>query len=570
MGDDFDRVRERTGIDKLDSSQRKKLFREFVEHGGELVDEERSKQVQKPKKAPIKRPSTTGKETGTASIPEMAGRREPARTAVRRTETARAKKHKKKKSLKIYLHGVLLRVFSLSGNRFSERFLDAFRDQVKNHLLNLHLLVNSFLKGSSSIKKEIMNLSTGENSLFYEVLYRMCILYDENEYEIISKSFSNKTIPGGPHVEIFKQFFKKLYILGQYTDLCKFFIQKAVDLQMQTKKVEKHLAAQMKPKLKVAVNSVFIDYLPRLHIILCKMVGAHYPLYSQQLDDYLCFTDQDRIGYITRIEKKKRIEELRRMKEYLKQKQSETHEEEEEKVKVPRHVERGFRFIDEAIERFEKIYLPEEEKNLYRFMDKNDKLYRTAILLESFDREYSFILTTGKISFNIDYLEQRKIDAKEDMNHAYLILSEARHEVKDYLDTIGEIYKTERDIRLTNYQKSEMLSSLQKKRSFLSKSSRNKVAEVMDSIHSILSTVINDYNGPRRLLQNPDDQLDFTENLGTAKKLHGRKIIEAMVEAFLFASAFHFLLTYGELAGSGLTIESQHPEQESDSPQEQT
>ena len=118
----------------------------------------------------------------------------------------------------------------------------------------------------------------------------MSILYDEQEFETISKSFSNANIPHGPYAEIYKQFFKKIYILGQYTDLCKFFIQKSVDLQLESDKVEKQMAGQIKPKLKAAVNATFIDYLPRLHIILCKMACAYYPLYSQQLDDYLGFS----------------------------------------------------------------------------------------------------------------------------------------------------------------------------------------------------------------------------------------------------------------------------------------
>lgn len=556
MGD-IDYLRKKTGIDKLDAAQRKKLFREFVDHGGEVVDgtrkggdkppidrktasrgEEREKQKSSTAKGDVK---TAG---GTA-----------ARTASQRT--AIEKKQKKKNSIKMYVHGVMLRVFTLKGSTFRDKFLDEFRDSVRNHIMNLHLVVNSFLKGSSSIKKEIMALSTGENSLFYEILYRMSILYEEKEFEAISKSFSNTTIPTGPYIDIYKQFFKKLYILGQYTDLCKFFIQKSVDIQLESEKVEKQLAGQITPKLKAAVNSLLLDYLPRLHIILCKMACAYYPLYSQQLDDYLGFSEKDRIGYITRVEKKKRIDELKRMKEYLKRKQEEGHVEEKEEVKAPRHVERGLRFIDDAITRYEEDYLARDDKSVFNVMLKVDKLYKTAILLDSFDREYSFILTTGKIIFNIDYQEQRKIDVKEEMNRSYLLLSEARHEVDDYLEAIDEIHKTEENLRLTLHQKTGIVTTLQKKRSVLSKNARSKVAEAMDATHDILSTVIKDYNGQRRLLQNPEDQLDFTKDLEYGKKLHGKKIIEAIVEAFLFSSAFHFMLTYGVLSGSGLNTEAE-------------
>jgi hypothetical protein len=82
----------------------------------------------------------------------------------------------------------------------------------------------------------------------------------------------------------------------------------------------------------------------------------------------------------------------------------------------------------------------------------------------------------------------------------------------------------------------------------------------MDAIHNTLSAVINDYNGQRRLLQNPDERLDFSENLDEVKRLQGKKVIEAVVEAFLYSSAFHFILTYGELSGSGLTIEPAAPQ----------
>ena len=554
MGDTLDNLRRKTGIDKLDANQRKKLFRDFVDHGGEVVDAKR-KTLSQTSAPPIDRkaaPKGDQRERPKAARGVTAA---AARTAAQRADAEQEKRQKKKNSLKMYVHGVMLRVFTLKGSTFRDKFLDEFRDTVKNHLMNLHLLVNSFLRGSSSIKKEIMTLSTGENSLFYEMLHRMSILYEEQEFEAISKSFSNTTIPAGPYIDVYKQFFKKLYILGQYTDLCKFFIQKSVDIQLESEKVNRQLAGQIKPKLKAAINSIFIDYLPRLHIILCKMACAYYPLYSQQLDDYLGFTEKDRIGYITRVEKKKRIDELKRMKEYMKKKQVEGHVEEREEIKAPRHVERGFRFIDEALSRFEESLLTRDDRNVYTVMLKVDKLYRAAILLETFEKEYSFILTTGRIAFNIDYQEQKKIDVKEDMNGAYLLLSEARHEVDDYHETMDEIHKTEENLRLTPHQKTGIVTTLQKKRSVLSKSSRTKVAEAMDSIRNILSTVINDYNGQRRLLQNPDDQLDFTKDLDYGKKLHGRKIIEAIVEAFLFSSSFHFMLTYGELSGSGLNIE---------------
>jgi hypothetical protein len=560
MREDIDRVRERTGIDRLDTSQRKKLYRDFIEHGGKVVKGGSDKPARNEQVKPLDRTGSGVKNKPQGESPASGHRRvSPMHSSFRGSAGRPQKKTRKKNSLKIYLRGLILRVFALSGKKCMDHFLEDIRGPFKNHLMNLNLLVNSFLRGKWSVRKEIMQLSMGENSLFYEIIFRMGHLYEEKEYDALSKSLCSGSIPSGPHVDIYKQYFKRFYILGQFTDLCKFFIQKAIDLQVQSGKLEKGMGSQMKSKLKAAVNAVLIDNLPKFHILLCKIAGEYLPLYSQQLDDYLGLTEQDRIGYITRVERRKRIEELKHMKEYMKRKQTETEQTDQEAKKVPRHVERGLYLLHEALERHKKTYLTENEKNPYELLDEDDKLLKTAMLLDTFEKEYSFILSTGKIAFNIDYHEQKKIDIKQDLNHAYLLLSEARHEVKDYVEIVEEICKVESDPRLTMHQKSTMLDSLEKKRSVLSKDSRTKVMESMGAIHDCLSVVINDYNDQRRLLQNPDDRLDFTEDLEGVKRLHGKKIIEAVVEGFLFASAFHFLLAYGEIAGSGLSVEKETP-----------
>jgi hypothetical protein len=188
-------------------------------------------------------------------------------------------------------------------------------------------------------------------------------------------------------------------------------------------------------------------------------------------------------------------------------------------------------------------------------MEINDKMYKCSLLLKDFDDQYSFILTTGKITFNIDYREQKKVDIKEDLSNGYLLLCEACEEVKGYLDVIQEMRKTDENIRLTPYQKQKVLDTLSKERSVLSKKSRRRVADVMKTIENTLSLVISDFNSSNRLLQNPDAVLHFDKEIEGEKRLNGKKMIEAIIEAFLFASSFAFLLNFGDLSGSGIHIE---------------
>ncbi len=546
MNDDYDRLRKKIGVDRLDDIQRKKLFHEFINHGGEIVEEKKLEQ---------KLPAVKTKDHETT-----AGRRE-MRTVITQTpideKKARTPLQRKSKPLtgiKIYVKGLFSKVFTISGSRFSDRFVGFFRGEVKNHFLNLNLAVSSFLEGKGSIVKEIKKASSGENSTLYEFMVRLRFLYNDREFSSVEKAIGRKSIPGGPYIEAFKAFFKKMYILGQFTDLSKFYLLKAVTIQQSSGKRNPKDAEIMRIKLQNDVDVILLDLLVRFHTIVCKMNRIYYPLFSQELDDLLGITEQDKIGYITRLEKKKRAEELKRIKEYLKRKRDETLEKETEGVTIPKHIQRGLPVLKKAIEEFERKN--NGEGTLFSLFDTSDKMYRSAVLMEIFEKEYSFVLTTGKIVFNIDYREQKKIDAKEDLNHAYLLFSEARHEVKDYIEILKEYRKTDQNLRLTIHQKTSILESLNKKRSIASRNARHRIAESMKAINKTLSTIIDDYNSAKRLLENAEETLAFNEKLDGPKKLNNKKVIEAVVEVFLFASTYAFLLIYGELAGSGLAIET--------------
>ncbi|MGQ9616596.1 MAG: hypothetical protein ACUVWJ_09390 [Spirochaetota bacterium] len=554
MCPDLNRLRSKIGIDRLDETQRKKLLKDFIEHGGKVIEEGEEKKTQN--EVAKKHAGYIGATVAEESQKMRSPLKLPEKTY---TGLKKAKKSERKAkiihNLKIYIKGLMLKVLSSGGKKFSENFVRFIRTEAKNRLLEMHLLTGSFLKGSSSIKKIVLKLSTAENSYFYEFLYRLHDLFKEDEYSSIEKAVSKKFIPAGPNMEVFKQLFKKIYILSQYREYSRLFINKAIDIQLQKKLIKPEAVSSLKSKANIAIDAIHGEMLEKLHIAICRMAGIYFPLYSQLLDDFLVITDKDRIGYITRMEKIRRAEELRKIQEYLKKKQMELKEGEVE-IKMPRHVQKGMQLLEKSIKVYEGTALL-DDGNLIKLLDTKDKMYETAILLDVFDREYSFLLTSGKASFNIDFRDQKKVDIKEDLGHAYLLLCEARNEVKDYLDVLNEMKKVDNNLRLTIYQKNTMLEALKKKQSVLSKNARFKVSEAMQKIEDILGVVINDYNTTQRLLQNPSEKLVFDKHLEGKKKLENRTVLEAIVEAFLFTSSFHFILDYGKLGGSGILIETE-------------
>ena len=51
MNRDIDQTREKLGVGELNTQQRKKLFEEFVDHGGQVIEEKKPKDI-------IRQPST--------------------------------------------------------------------------------------------------------------------------------------------------------------------------------------------------------------------------------------------------------------------------------------------------------------------------------------------------------------------------------------------------------------------------------------------------------------------------------------------------------------------------------
>lgn len=558
MGKDYDKIRQKIGIDKLKTTERKKLFHEFVEHGGQVIEDNLSTKEKLLRSEAVSKKRTQEKqvEKEKPSIALKPSNRITAKStsAIKKTVRKKKKRAKLRELITLYIRGLLLKVFSARGNRFSDKFIHYINSQVKESYLDLYVTIGSFLDGDNNIKKEVLRLSTSENSVYYEFLVRMSRLYSEEEFNTIVRVISNGELPSRDHFDIFKQFFKRLYILSQYTDLCKLYMDKSIDIQDTKQIINPEIVTSVKAQLRKDINILLLDFFQKFHIIICKLDRAFYPIYSQKLDDYLEITEQDKIGYITREEKIREAEELRRQKELLKQRQQPSEEREQDEIKVPKHVERGFPLLQKVYENFEKQRQTNEGEPQF-LLEINDKMYKCSLLLKDFDDQYSFILTTGKITFNIDYREQKKVDIKEDLSNAYLLLCEACEEVKGYLDVIQEMKKTDENIRLTPYQKQKVLDTLSKERSVLSKKSRRRVADVMKTIENTLSIVISDFNSSNRLLQNPDAVLNFDKEIEGEKRLNGKKMIEAIIEAFLFASSFAFLLNFGDLSGSGIHIE---------------
>ncbi len=556
MADDINRTREKIGIDKLDPEQRKKLFQEFVRHGGHVIDESKRKRGVIIRKKPYSGPREVEYQVrhGESYKNKVQLEKHPV-TSKKKPLPSKKKKYRIIDRTVLLFLGIKNRVISFPGKKLSKNLLKFIEKDLYNSINDIHVALSPIVGDNSAIKKIILLKSRGSNNLFYEMIYRLYDLFNEDELKAIIKVLTDKkTVPETKYIYIFKPFFKKLYILSQYVNEAKLYVEKAIYIYQKKRNIDTTITDQMIAHLKFCVDRILKDFFYQLHILLCLIARRFMPLYSQKLDDFLEIIEKDRIGYIVKTERKKYLEILKRRKELLeKSKKEPAKVDEKEKVEIPKHIKRGIPLVNNLFGKYIEIINFDSENKL-RILEENDKLFKTAVLVEIFEKEYSFILTAGKIKFNIDYREGKKIDIKEDLGNAYIKFNKAREEMDEYIEIIKEMNKTEDNPKLTLHQKDVLIDSLKKKRAILNRSLRSKLSEIMKEIEDILSTVILDYNEERHLVQNPDERLYFDPKIDGQKHLNSKKVIEAIIEAFLFVSTFSFMLRFGELSGSGIYI----------------
>ncbi|HEB33392.1 MAG TPA: hypothetical protein ENI15_21340 [Spirochaetes bacterium] len=551
---DIDKTREKVGIDKLSMKERDGLFRQFVEHGGKIeykINRNLSGQMaNRCKSGPLK----VSESPGPALQENRKSQQGPVNDSSQNRIYDRIKlqrpvnKNRLADLLILGFKGFMLKVTTFGGKKITHSFIKEFHEQIRWYFEEISVTLSSILENEPAVVEQIKRMSKGVNSIFYEVLVRLTALYDETEFLKIAVVFSRKKIPSDIYMKIFKQFFKKLYILAQFKNVCKTYVDKAVVLKGVNNDITRHVVFTVNNQLNKDMDVLFDDFLKKFHIILCRMARSYYPLFSQEFNDFLDISAKDRLGYITRMEKKKKKEEFYDRSCTIKNGKTK----ENKIVKIPEHIKKEIPVIRNIIEKYEddRHY---DLKCPIRVLDKEDTMYNAVVLLDIFDMRYSFLLSSSKTHYNIDYRDRRKINIKEELNHSYLLFNEAWDEAKGYVGIVKEIRDVQNNGRLTVYQRSVLLDTLVKKKTISRRNMNKRVTDVMKTIEKIMETVILDYDSDKRLLQNPDEILMFDEKIDRGKSSDGKRVIDAITEAYLFSAVFPYA------TGSGESNENEHP-----------
>ncbi len=549
----LERIKEKTGISDLDNETRKELFDRFVDAGGEVLDER-----QKRRQMMIDREKQRAYQQRLDSHHEkVRAQKKPEKkisSPVSGTQKKTANKPEEAQSgasryftgFKIRFKLKLMKVAWFNGLYFNIKFLERFNNTYKTALMQIQVVyLDLFKKNPDRGRRLIMRLDK-QRPLLYELLEMISSIYDKMTADQIVDHYVN--FPDVPKKlselrEPLMEIYRRLYILKPYENTILLAFEKALESDSKLVKRETPVSSSRK-QIKNELYTVFHKLFPRLHMLFC--------FYQSQLFDI----DDPQIEYILNISK---AEKPGRRKLYDRRKDENSTDdtsgtsstEEESETATPDHIRKGLEILANLnIADLRKKY---DAKDMYLNVENRDKVLVTYLYFSEFDHEYSCILTTNKIKYNIDFSQAGKLDYRAKMQDLYDLMRKCTDALRDYADTYANYEKVrmEKPTGSNQYiQYSKRLEAIQKKRIQSGKVARATVRAYMEKIAQEIKILIDDMEGEQKYISNPQEELEFEAHIEGEKKINGMKVYAAIQKLYQYSSAFSYRLSAdGDLSG---------------------
>jgi len=476
------------------------------------------------------------------------------------------KKHKKRKKhrtgslftrLRLYVRSVLSKVMDSSGKYLSIVFFDMMKDEAQNKLLDLKLIITPLIHSSSGLKTQLMKSLNSSGHHFYELLLRLDNLYNEREFrEILLRYETNKNARITPKSigESLRDLYKRIYLLRNMPQSCMNAIVKSLRIQ---EKMDGKSSVATKRNIQHAkkdLNFIFNTLLPKLHIAILNILKRNLFPGHPDLETFLDISKEDKIGYLTEEMQKDIKSEKERKKEFEK---TVAKRKEEGKEIYQSELEDD---VKEGMQIMRKIHTKRDELAKtttlmpLAHINEEDKMYLTTIYFNELQKEFSFLLISNKIKFSLDFHAGKKTDIKERLSDLYTSLDKIAELIIEFNRYTKE-YQETKNSQFTMNQKSKIMNKLSLNKARYNNKIREGLGNVASNIRVALKTIIDDYNGEKHLLQNPNDKMEFQLDSDQDKKLAGMTIINCFKKFYNFLAALEFRLLNGDLAGYNSDIE---------------
>ncbi|WP_300755293.1 hypothetical protein [uncultured Brachyspira sp.] len=562
MGD-IDNTRDRLKLDELNKDARKDLFNKFVDAGGEVVSDKKRTSSVIVGSSSKKNANTLVGGNSKGSYNNSGGKSSDSKGSSAGSSSAAAEKQKRNGvffGLKLWFDAVSAGVITFMGGNVNPKFLNFIDKNIIAAFLEMDTLIFNALNPTEASnidakakhQKIISQFAKDLEDL--ELLERIKDQYNEKTYKDFLRPYKelNTNVMAESYVKEIKAMFRPLYVLHAYSSRIKVAGEKAMLAYAIVDNISKGIVNSRISAFKRAVDLIYTKYYPKLFTLL--QYAAKEKLETiNDFNKYFNITDEDILGYYTKLRKDK--EKLQETKiEQAKENIGKKKDTEEEKLGKVESI--GVKLINKCVSYKKEDNGIEYEADPFFFVPIKDKIYRIKVLIDFLDREYSAVFVSNKVRYNLVYDNQVRTDYKNDFNNIFLSLSDTNSRLNEYSDLCNTILKVEADKTMRFEQRVSMLSDKNGQRSYLAKNLRNTFVSIITPFKRKLDKLLLDKEERERIIENPNDILTFSAEVGKGKKrIQGYNVMKALTEAYYFISGFNYLITQGELSGAGILIE---------------
>lgn len=573
MSSESDGLKKRLKIDRMNEKDRKKLFQQFIEKGGKVVESKHHKGdddfLNKEKQKEYLR-----------YIEEHRKRMEKKRQE-KKKKSQKVDPQKKLKSEVEKTEGFFLRikgafsgVINLFNGSLTDKSYDLLRNVIQDCFINLsyvgaHLL-HPKVGGIKKVRRELMKRSP----LSYEFLVRMENMYIESEFNTILTPYEeNRSVNIRPkkYKHIFRNIFRKIFLFYTNENRIIESVMDGLELASKTRNLSRKFIEDMLIKTKSSLKLLYST----------KVFNKMFTLYCISWGESLSLTDFKRImdsldidiNEIGKIAEKTKaeidalykrsagskimenLEEESNDEDFEVEEQEHEHEEnpdEEQENKEEQEEELSEEFLKgKEIFNGLNFKIPGKDSNSRkRFFKNNDKMLYTTVAFNFFDREFSFLLTSNKISYAVDYVDGKKIDLRNGIAEVYTNLNLCKDLVDEYMKIIEEIYKIENDNTIAITQKYNIMHKHQIRQTKISYDMRKRFLENLKELERLL-----EYSISYELILNKNDKL-FFDRIDGNRYLEGKSNFKAVKICLSFVKFLIYLLESEYLSGHNPTIQN--------------
>ncbi len=564
---EIDKTKQNLRVNEIDDGQRKDLFNKFKDAGGlvisdrdarrsMIIDRDKQKQHQQRldehysnKRLPSNQRIASQKKFSSSVSPRSSSVFERFRIRMR------------------------LRILGITGFNtvfFKNSFFQKFNDYYRTSLIEIQMIFLSLYKKDPKTGNRIIRSLDRISPIYYELCENAGDLYQPFLIDQILDSYHNFPdipLPLSDLRESINELFRPLFILKSYENSILNSFEKAIDMSISYNEGKKDKNIRKKD-LKNALFVVFDKLYPRLHTIFCHYHGLLFTETDKAIEEILSIYQSEKPGNRVSRDDSRSVQVDYTEEPDLKIESEQPSDEVIENDSVKEGLKLMYKL---DINSLRIIY---DKKGEFDLLNNTDKVLLTYMLFLEFEKEYSFILTTNKIKYNIDFSTNLKIDYKIKMQDIFNQLKKCQDAFRSYYDIFIEYNKIFNQKPMNNNQYiaySKRLDEIAKKKNQVGSMSRMVIRSFMDNLAAEFTVLIDDMNGRMKFISNPQDILEFSYEIEGDKKLKNKKIYEAIEIIYNYASALSFRISSeGDLSGKLEFDENENQPQDRDSDESKT